>query len=70
MPMVFIHQGDEDISIEDKEYLDEVHKAKISDADLIFVLNCGGYIGESTQSEIEWAQDLNKRIEYLENKKI
>lgn len=56
MPMVFIHQGDEDISDEQKEYLDEIHKAKIADADLVYIVNCGKYIGDSTASEIDWAE--------------
>jgi hypothetical protein len=65
MPMVFIHSGDEANQL-DKEYLDEIHKAKIADADLIYIINCGHYIGESTLSEIEWAKELGKKIEYLE----
>jgi hypothetical protein len=65
MPMVFAHSGDE-ITEWQKEYLDEVHKAKIADADLIFIVNCGKYVGESTKSEIDWALQLGKKIEYLE----
>lgn len=65
MPMVFIHCGD-DVAPMDKDFLDEVHKAKIADADLIYVINCNKYVGESTKSEIEWAMQLGKKIEYLE----
>ena len=65
MPMVFVHSGDE-ASAEDKIFLDEVHKAKIADADLVYIVNCNGYIGNSTKSEIEWAIELGKKIEYLE----
>lgn len=65
MPMVFVHSGD-DASAEDKIFLDEVHKAKIADADLVYIVNCNGYIGNSTKSEIEWAIELGKKIEYLE----
>lgn len=66
MPMVFVHSDNEDISANQKEYLDEIHKAKIADADLVFIVNCGKYIGDSTKSEIEWAEALGKNIEYLE----
>lgn len=66
MPMVFMHSGDEINSIQ-KHYLDEVHKAKIACADLIYVINVNGYIGDSTKSEIEWAIELGKKIEYLES---
>ena len=65
MPMVFIHSGD-DVSNLDKQFLDEVHKAKIADCDLVYIINCNKYIGESTKSEIEWAIQLGKKIEYLE----
>ena len=65
MPMVFVHAGDE-VNDMDKDYLDEVHKAKIADCDLIYVVNVDKYIGESTKSEIEWAMELGKKIEYLE----
>lgn len=49
-----------------KEKLDELHKRKIDLADRVFVLNVGGYIGESTRSEIEYAKKHNKKIDYLE----
>ena len=65
MPMVFVHSGDE-VSNMDKAYLDEIHKAKIADCDLVYVINVNKYIGNSTKSEIEWAMELGKKIEYLE----
>lgn len=46
--------------------LDELHLRKIDLADSVFVLNVGGYIGESTSKEIEYAKSKNKPIEYLE----
>ena len=49
-----------------KVRLDELHKRKIDLADEIFVLNVGGYIGESTRSEIEYAQAQDKPIRFLE----
>ena len=35
-------------------------------ADGIFVINVGGYIGESTRSEIEYAMRTGKDVAYLE----
>ena len=35
-------------------------------ADEIFVINVGGYIGDSTRSEIEYAKKTGKPIRYLE----
>ena len=40
---------------------------KIDLADEVLVLNVGGYIGESTRSEIEYAQKKSKHIRYLED---
>lgn len=48
------------------EIFDELHKCKIDLADEVMVLNVGGYIGESTRSEINYAIKQNKPIRYLE----
>jgi len=50
-----------------KEMLDDMHKRKIDMADEIFVINVGGYIGESTKSEIQYAKATGKNVNYLEN---
>lgn len=49
-----------------KARLDELHKRKIDLADSVLVLNVGGYIGESTRSEIAYALACGKPINYLE----
>ena len=49
-----------------KARLDVLHFAKIDLADEILVLNVGGYIGESTEREIEYAAMKGKVIRYLE----
>lgn len=46
--------------------LDELHKRKIDMADEVLVLNVGGYVGESTRSEIEHAERTGKPIRWLE----
>ena len=51
---------------EDKIKLDALHKRKIDLADEVFVINLGGYIGESTRSEIEYANKNGKFVTYLE----
>ena len=35
-------------------------------ADEVLILNVGGYIGESTRSELDYAQSHNKIIRFLE----
>jgi hypothetical protein len=49
-----------------KVMLDELHKRKIDLADEALALNVGGYIGESTRSEIEYAIKHGKPVRYLE----
>lgn len=64
---LFGHSGDNEVWNEGtKEMLDDMHKRKIDMADEIFIINVNGYIGESTQNEIEYARQHNKQIKYLE----
>ena len=51
---------------EEGNLLGNMHKEKIKISDGIFVINVGGYIGESTQSEISLAKSLHKEVKYLE----
>ena len=72
---LFGHSGDSEVwenmdegtITKTKVMLDDMHKRKIDMADEIFVINVGGYIGESTRSEIEYALANNKKVNYLEN---
>ena len=50
-----------------KEMLDDMHKRKIDMSDEIFVINVGGYIGDSTKSEIKYAKENGKVVKYLES---
>ena len=71
---LFGHSGDNEVwenmdegtLTKTKEMLDDMHKRKIDMADEIFVINVGGYIGESTHSEIEYAKKIGKKVNYLE----
>lgn len=72
---LFGHSGDQEVwenmdegtLTKTKEMLDDMHKRKIDMADEIFVINVGGYVGESTKSEIEYAKENGKIVKYLEN---
>jgi len=46
--------------------LDELHKRKIDLVDEILVLNVGGYVGDSTRSEIAYATLTGKPVRWLE----
>lgn len=60
------HEGNKDWYTEDqKRMLDLVHIAKIEESDAIFILNVGGYIGDSTRREIEWASLRGKMLFYV-----
>lgn len=64
---LFGHSGDDEVWKEGtKEMLDNMHKRKIDMSDGIYIINVGGYIGESTRSEIDYAIRNGKTVEYLE----
>ena len=65
---LFGHSGDDEVWTEGtKVMLDDMHKRKIDMADEIFVINVGGYIGESTRGEIQYAIENDKCVRYLED---
>ncbi|MBQ4595874.1 MAG: hypothetical protein IJB14_02780 [Firmicutes bacterium] len=72
---LFGHSGDNEVwenmdegtLTRTKEMLDDIHKRKIDMADEIFVINVGGYIGDSTRSEIDYALKQGKTVRYLED---
>jgi len=47
-----------------KEMLDKLHKKKIWMSWGVVILDKGGYIGDSTRSELEYAKANNKKIFY------
>ena len=51
---------------DDKKRMDELHLKKIDLADEVLILNVGGYIGESTRRELEYAKRNGKSIRFLE----
>lgn len=71
---LFSHSGDDEVwenmdegtLTKTKEMLVDMHKKKIDMADEIFVIDVGGYIGDSTKSEIEYAIKTGKKVNYLE----
>lgn len=75
---LFGHSGDSEVwenmdegtLTETKKMLDDMHKRKIDMSDEIYVINVGGYIGESTRSEIAYAEKTGKTVRYLEETEI
>lgn len=63
---LFGHSGDNEVWNEGvKEMMDDMHKRRIDMSDEIFVINKNGYIGESTKSEIDYAIQKGKRVNYM-----
>ncbi len=64
---LFSHSdGQENINEDTLKMLIDIHKRKIDMADSIYVINAGGYIGNTTKSEIEYAKKHGKVVRYLE----
>ena len=65
---LFGHSGDDEVWTEGtKDMLDDMHLRKIDMADEVFVINVGGYIGESTKRESAYAKETGKVVRFLED---
>ena len=60
--------GEADGAISDKQktVLDALHLRKIDLADRVLVVNPGGYVGESTSTEIEYAHATGKPVAFTD----
>ncbi len=47
--------------------MDELHFRKIDLSDEVFIVNPGGYIGNSTRNEIAYAKSTGKPVTFLES---
>lgn len=63
----FGHADNVSLTDTEKRKVDALHKRKIELADRIHVVNVDGYVGDSTRSEIAYANSLGKEITFLEN---
>ena len=64
---VFSQYDNIKLSEDQLNMLADIQNKKIEMADEIFVINKNGYIGTSTKSEIEYALNTNKKVNYMEN---
>lgn len=64
VPIFPINERSEQFTEKDLRILGEMHKEKIKLSNAILVVNVGGYIGENTREEIQFAKSLNKEIIY------
>jgi hypothetical protein len=63
-PAVFGHDSTE-MTERQKLVLDELHLRKIDLCESIYVVNPGGYVGESTRRETAYASRQGKRVRLL-----
>lgn len=59
-------EADELITDKQKAALNALHLRKIDLADRILVVNPGGYVGESTRGEIDYARAIGKPISFTD----
>ena len=62
----FSHAEGVELDEQTKAMLDHLHLRKISSSSWIYVVNVGGYIGESTSREIAFAESLGLPVVYHE----
>lgn len=67
MPVNYSKKFKDDVHDLERIYACQMRKIELCDA--IYVMNVGGYIGESTKHEIAYAKTKGKEIIYHENKK-
>lgn len=67
---LFGHSDGHEFTDGEKEMLDAIHKRKIDISDRIHVINADGYIGDSTQSEIEYAHSQDKPVSFYEKRAV
>lgn len=60
-------EADAEPSPKQKAVLDALHLHKIDLADRVLIVNPGGYVGESTQKEIAYAQATGKPIAFTDS---
>ncbi len=65
-PGVFGHADGITLTPTEKAELDRLHLHKIAMSDAVFVVNPGGYIGDSTRNEITYAKRIGVPVRYLE----
>lgn len=64
IPPVFSKADGKKLEVKDEHRLQCLQYEKISYSDIVYVINCGGYIGRHTKKEIAYAKNLGVGIIY------
>lgn len=62
MPNEFEHADGIILSAREREAIDVEHLKKIDASDIVFIIDVGMYVGESTKKEIDYAEKIGKPI--------
>jgi len=63
---LFGHADDVDLSEDEKQMLDALHKRKIDMADRVHIVHEDGYVGDSTVSEIDYAKSNDTEVTWMD----
>ncbi len=66
MPAIFSIEDPRALSEEQHKILDRLHRMKMLHSNEVYIIDPGGYIGEDTAKEIEWATQNGIKIVFLE----
>jgi len=62
------HVINRNLTADEVKRLGDIHLQKIDLADAVYVVNVGGYIGQTVQREIAYAREKGKEILFFEEK--
>ena len=60
----------EDVSDEQIKTLHKLHEYKMSNANLVIVVDADGHIGKDTKREIDWCNEHGRNIIYLSDMQV
>ena len=63
-PSIFNYTEFYELDDETDAILDLVHRQKMEMSEEVIVVNMGGYVGEDTQAEIDWARERGLKVFY------
>jgi hypothetical protein len=69
-PGVFGHADGIDLSDQEKQALDRLHREKVLISDRVHVVNVNGYVGDSTEAEIKYAKKIGTPVTWYDDSEV
>ena len=66
----YMEKVSEDVSDEQIKILHKLHEYKMSNANLVIVVDADGHIGKDTKREIDWCNEHGRNIIYLSDMQV